>query len=543
MTEGEQRSSHHAEGMADLFALAKEQGGEAGAPTYTRADAPDDLAGQAAAPVPGKTWGKYVIEKHMGRGGQAEVYQAYDRYGAAGHVALKVARQRVSARQAEAWTTAEAGPLVKLEHPNIVRVVDAGYTQGLPYVATRLVQGLPLDAYVKAHRPSARQIMAWIMQLADALAAAHAGGVVHRDIKPRNIVIPGDEKPKIIDFGISTLIDPYDVPAGAGTSGTPAFMAPEQARGDAEADHRVDIFALGAILKYLLDGQGPYGQADDALAAARTGQVEPADVRTGSSLRRALARIANRALAAEPQERYPNGGEMLRGLRRLKNRRKVLAATGAAALAAAATVAGAFLFRKRPPAPTAKLLVHFQRPGEGDAYHVLTERSRALKTGDRIQIHARLSRPLFAYVVSVDTRGAVHVLYPPDTKDVQPTTSVDLPPQGDVWFELEAPGGTETVLLLARAEPLGDLDELRTGLKGLGPPPKLAKAGLILADEEGVRVIERRTDPTRGISTHTVKATKGMLTSLVDAVPRRWALVRGVAFLHGSRGANAKGAP
>lgn len=543
MSQDKQTSSHHAEGMAELFALAKDQGGEADVPTYTRAESLDALAGQLGAPVPGKTWGKYVIEKHMGRGGQAEVYQAYDRYGAAGHVALKVARQRVSPEQAQAWTTAEAGPLVKLEHPNIVRVVDAGYTHGLPYVATRLVEGLPLDACVKAHRPSERQVLAWMMQLADALAVAHATGVVHRDIKPRNIMIPGDEKPKIIDFGISTLIDPYDVPGGAGTSGTPAFMAPEQARGDAEADHRVDIFALGAILKYLLDGLGPYGQADNALAAARVGQVEPADVRTGSSLRRALARIANQALAAEPQQRYPNAGEMLRDLRRLKNRRKVLAATGAAALVAAATVAGAFLFRKPPPAPTAKLLVHFQRPGEGDAYHVLTQRSRPLKTGDRIQIHARLSQPLFAYVVWVDTRGEVHVLYPPDTQDVQPTKSVDLPPQHDVWLELEAPGGTETVLLLARAEPFGDLDELRTALQGLGPPPKLAKAGLILADEEGVRIIEKRTDPTRGISTHTVKATKGMLASLVDAVPRRWALVRGVAFLHGAGGVSATGAP
>ncbi|MGB2823782.1 MAG: serine/threonine-protein kinase, partial [Phycisphaerae bacterium] len=248
------------EQLARFISIAAEHGTEA-----FEGQAPPDadtvVAGgpETVAPAAGETWGKFVIEKALGRGGQAIVCQAFDRLGPAGHVALKIPRRAVPPSRVESWIQEEAGPLGKLDHPNIVRVVDAGAVDGVPFVATRLIEGLPLSSHALRARPSERQVLDWMIQLADALDYAHRSGVVHRDLKPANVVIAADGRPLIIDFGLSSLISAYQPTHASDTSGTPAFMAPEQARPGAEIDHRVDIFALGGVLKCLLDGAGPYG--------------------------------------------------------------------------------------------------------------------------------------------------------------------------------------------------------------------------------------------------------------------------------------------
>lgn len=136
-------------------------GGSAGEPARPDTDLPTvsdtgnhgPQSGEWAArlPVPGQTWGRYLIEKQLGSGGQALVFQAFDRFGVAGHVVLKVPRRPVPPAADQAWSSSETEPLAKLDHSNIVRVLDAGCVDGVPYVATELVEGLPLDEHVKNH--------------------------------------------------------------------------------------------------------------------------------------------------------------------------------------------------------------------------------------------------------------------------------------------------------------------------------------------------------------------------------------------------------
>jgi len=489
-------------------------------------------------PTAGETWGKYVIEKPLGTGGQAMVFQAYDRFGAAGQVALKVALGPVASKELQAWARTEAEPLMKLQHPGIVRVVDAGSVGAVPYVATRLVEGLPLDAHVKSHSPSAGQILDWMTQLTDAVACAHERGVSHRDLKPRNVIVTVEGRPLIIDFGLCTLVGPYEPPQQIGRSGTPPFMAPEQARGDPDADHRVDIFALGGILKYLLVGTGPYGDRDsqeEYIEAATNGLVEPVDPGGGSRLHRRLGRIANCALAAEPEGRYRNAREMSRALARLRISRKLAVGVAAAiALAAAAVLAAVVLPGRKGDASsvTASLEIHFQRADQRGSYQVLTADLLPLRHGDRIQVHSTFSEPLATYVLAMSSTGQMKVLFPRRGEQAAEVQTVSVPPGRDQWLPLTRPGGTETILLLGRRRPLDDAAGLKERLLAYGPPPALDGVGLLVADEAGVRFIVNDDATYRIIGDRSVTVEKGLLAGLLDSVPREWAVVRAISFTH-----------
>jgi len=266
-------------------------------------------------PEVGKPWGKYLIEKKLGIGGQALVFQAYDQEGIAGHVALKVPRKAVAPTRVEKWKETETIPLQRLDHPRIIKIVDAGVIHNIPYIATRLIEGLPLDEYIKTRELPLSQIKNWMIQLAEAMAAAHHNGVTHKDIKPKNILITQEGEPLIIDFGIAGVASAYETEIQNGSSGTPAFMSPEQARGETQADHRVDIFGLGVILKILLERKGPYEGEIEPLEAAKNNKVSFAEEHGEPRLRCQLAQIANQALDPDPAKRFTMADHMVRSLR------------------------------------------------------------------------------------------------------------------------------------------------------------------------------------------------------------------------------------
>ena len=490
-------------------------------------------------PSVGEPWGKYLIEDTLGTG-RAVVFQAYDQTGLAGHVALKVPRHPVPPDRVERWLETEVKPLVRLQHLAIVRVVDAGRVDETPYIATEIVDGLPLNRRSETDPPTLREVCNWMVALADAVHYAHSQGIVHRDLKPQNIVITPAGKPVLLDFGVATLATAYGTLRDADVAGTIPYMAPEQARGDPAANHRMDVFGLGGVLKYLLEGRGPYGDEATSLRVVQEGKVEPATATHRPALRCALARIANRALSADPDARFASAADMATALRRARQRHLL---TGLPAIAATLAVAVIALVAHLlstgarqghgPKAPQGDLQIHFQQAAQRGAFQILTPHALPLHAGDRVQIHARLAEPLYVYLVAVSSVGEATLLYPSQGDQERPATEVHLPTDRDEWFPLTPPPGTETILLLARRTPIADRAALTTRLRDLGPPPSIDGDGLLVVDHRGPRLLQARAE--RPIDARPVKAEKGFLDTLLERAPDGWVLVRAISFPLASR--------
>ena len=208
---------------------------------------------------------RYELISELGRGGMGVVYLARDT-ALDREVALKVV-DRVHAGGREARV------LARLEHPGIVPVHDFGeLPDGRAFYAMKRVRGDRLDRWLAAGRDVAERL-AVFLRVCDAVAFAHAHGVVHRDLKPENVMVGEFGEVLVLDWGIAQVPDAAGGRAGDTIAGTPDYMAPEQARGDADADHRADVYALGGVLQAMSD-------------------------------RPALAAIASKARARLPAERY-----------------------------------------------------------------------------------------------------------------------------------------------------------------------------------------------------------------------------------------------
>jgi serine/threonine protein kinase len=257
---------------------------------------------------------KYELVREIGRGGMGAVYLAEDSE-LGRQVALKVSTT-VGSSALGARLRNEARVIAGLEHPGIVPVHDAGVLpDGRVFYAMKLVRGQRLDEWAKtADRRAALRLF---QRICEAVAFAHAHGVVHRDLKPENVMVGEFGEALVMDWGLAKLIDSVEAASGDGVEshpgktaagavlGTPAFMSPEQARGDA-VDHRADVFALGAVLYFLLAGRPPY-HGESALAAIEAARAgAPAPLRSIADVPRPLASICAKAMAREPDARYPS---------------------------------------------------------------------------------------------------------------------------------------------------------------------------------------------------------------------------------------------
>ncbi len=222
----------------------------------------------------GRQIGRYVLEAVLGEGGMGLVYRAHDRL-LGRRVALKVLRARDDRRGATAVTRGllrEARAAAALNHPNAVAIYDVGEDGGTAFIALELVVGHTLRGYVGAPMPKAAARLRWLVDVAEALAAAHREGIVHRDIKPENIMIREDGRVKVLDFGIARRFEAEREPASSSATrasledvptldsalvGTPQYMAPEQLRNEV-LDGRADQFAWGVLAYELLWGRRPY---------------------------------------------------------------------------------------------------------------------------------------------------------------------------------------------------------------------------------------------------------------------------------------------
>lgn len=256
--------------------------------------------------------GPYHIEKTLGQGAAAIVYQA--RHSDGTRVALKVLHRAAGADAAlrEAFER-EARILLKLNHPGIVRALDAGQIDGHYYMVLTLVNGETLEALLARQKKLGEAPAIDIgVQVTTALDYLHRRQIVHRDVKPGNILL--DERSRAILFDFGAAIDlSVEQPKPGEVYGTPAFLAPEQARGDAVIDGRADLYALGVTLYRMVTGRKPFYGTRSELLEAHLFTVPPRPSRF-TYVSPALENVILIALAKNPADRYQTGAEMAAAL-------------------------------------------------------------------------------------------------------------------------------------------------------------------------------------------------------------------------------------
>jgi tetratricopeptide (TPR) repeat protein/predicted Ser/Thr protein kinase len=279
---------------------------------------------------PGRRIGAYEVVGPLGTGGMGEVYRARDtRLGRI--VALKFISSEVhTSRFARERLGREAQLASSLNHPNIVTVHDVGEEEGHPYIVMELIEGESLQQRLDTGRFTTREVLDIASQVADGLAAAHGAGVVHRDLKPQNIMLTSDGRAKIVDFGLSKLtrrsLDPDELTVIANeltaehvVLGTAGYMSPEQVSGQ-RVDGRADQFALGAVLYEMLSGRRAFKKGTSAQTMAAIVDEEPPSLFDASpKVPEPLVALVERCLAKNPLRRYASTHDLARDLHDLRD--------------------------------------------------------------------------------------------------------------------------------------------------------------------------------------------------------------------------------
>lgn len=245
-------------------------------------------------------FGPYQILAEVARGGMGVVYKAWDDK-LRRTVALKVLKDWENPPQDEVRRfNREARLAASLHHPNIVSIYDTGVTDGVHYFTMDFVEGQTISSYLKGNRRNFHQEITMIREIALALAYAHSHGIIHRDVKPANIILDANNTPMLTDFGLAKGLNQFDsrrLTKSGEALGTPAYMSPEQAQNSDSIDGRSDIYSLGAVLYEILVGQPPAPQ----------NPIPPATL--NPKIHKHIETICLKALAPNPNDRYQNAKE------------------------------------------------------------------------------------------------------------------------------------------------------------------------------------------------------------------------------------------
>lgn len=437
-------------------------------------------AGAGSAP---ERWGDLLLIERIGRGANAEVFRAWEP-----QLRREVALKLLHPGGESDALLAEGRVLAGVRHPHVVSVHGIDHRDGRIGLWMELVRGPSLEQAVRAHGPldaaSARRLG---LEIGAALRAVHAAGLLHRDVKPANVLRDADGRHVLADFGLG---QPADGAGARATSGTPMYMAPERLAGG-RASERSDVYALGMVLWYALAGRHPFDAEtiEDLQAAARRGAPPLREVRP--DVPAALAAVVAGAIAPDPAARTSSMAGMLSALEAtsaVKPRGDRRVALAAIAIAATVVLGMFAAWRARrapvaPPtsaAPTAaaeaaySVEATFMRRDAGASPPLVS--GDRVRPGDRLSLAVRATRSAWFYVLNEDERGERYVLFPQprfDLRNPLPADSTIVLPGAmggteSAWTVTSA-GGREHFLVVASPRPVPEIEADLERLPGAQP--------------------------------------------------------------------------
>src|SRR5579863_2546786 len=259
--------------------------------------------------------GRYRLDARIGAGGMSTVYRAFDET-LQRQVAIKLLNREVTSDSDELERfRREARAVAQLSHPHIVSVIDAGEDDGRPYIVFECVEGETLKERIRRRgRLPVPEAVAYAIEIARALGVAHARHIVHRDVKPQNVLIDEEGSAKVTDFGIARTLEEEGLTADGRVVGTTDYVAPEQALGQ-PVTGQSDLYSLGVVLYEMLTGEVPFkGESQVAVAMKHVREPLP-DVRAKRpEISAALAAVVETATAKDVEERYGSDSELIADL-------------------------------------------------------------------------------------------------------------------------------------------------------------------------------------------------------------------------------------
>jgi serine/threonine-protein kinase len=258
---------------------------------------------------------RYRLEAQIGSGGMSTVYRAFDTV-LERTVAIKLMHRNLAehSEQLERFSR-EARAVARLNHPHIVQVIDAGEDDATPFIVFEHVKGETLKERIqRAGKLPVTEAVAYAIEIARALGAAHERGIVHRDVKPQNVLINEEGVAKVTDFGIARTLEEHGLTADGRVLGTTDYVSPEQAMGH-DVDGQSDVYSLGIVLYEMLIGDIPFhGENQVAVAMKHVREVQPDVQRLRPSIGTALAAVVDRATAKSLEVRYLDTDELVADL-------------------------------------------------------------------------------------------------------------------------------------------------------------------------------------------------------------------------------------
>ncbi len=483
--------------------------------------------------------GRYPILRHLGRGGQGEVFQSM-------HPTLQIPVVIKWCRNEQTFDReqllAEGRALASLNHPNLCRIFDLDFDGRRPFLVIEFLPGRTISQRIEESPVNPKDAARWTAKVARALEAVHQSGMIHRDIKPQNIILSADGEPKLLDFGLAKFRWAWNEENQENTgviSGSVGYMPPEQANGcDPEISARSDLFSLGATLHYLLTGKSPIpgSRLPEILSNAQKGHYHLA-LLNDPKIPKPLADLCRRCLASGPKDRPASAAVVADELERFavgtnRSRRKwVVIGAGIALLTAGF---GWFATNRRTPAPTPVLAVPFEETLSlmvnvrvGDRYVPLPNPA-PVPSGRLVRIEGEAPPGQAAELITRDSTGRWRRLT--ESFTVDSSARFAFPRDIKRGIRIDGNGNELVAILIGESAVLSREVEILLANPPL-PWPLLPLASVLSLEGTGVRVLQKTRDFTVVEDrANPEEEVAGKLEQLAQTMKEQQIRIRAIAF-------------